>query len=166
MKITQITPTQKGGYDGRDGYVYTYDVTLDDGTTGEVGSKTPNKWQVGDEVVVTNKRENQYGTRLSISKPNAGGGGYSGGGRSNYNDPQRQEEINASWAMNNAIALGKKNPADVLKTAKALLDVRKELLEYMRSSTPQAQPPAPSEPPVQQQAVVEPPVEVETDLPF
>jgi len=165
MKITQITPTQKGGYDGRDGYVYTYDVTLDDGTTGEVGSKTPNKWQVGDEVVVTNKRETQYGVRLSISKPNAGGGSYSRGG-SDYNNPQRQEEINASWALNASIALGKKTPADVLATAKALLDVRKELLDHMRASQPSAQPPAPSEPPVQQQVVPEPSAEVETDLPF
>jgi hypothetical protein len=32
--------------------MYAYNVDLDDGTSGDVNCKSPNKWKVGDEVEV------------------------------------------------------------------------------------------------------------------
>jgi hypothetical protein len=82
--------------------MYKQEVTLDDGTTGEVSAKTQSKWKVGDEVVVT-RNQTQYGTRFSFSKPE-----YSGAQTSNYTasnqareafDNSKQHRIDACWAI-------------------------------------------------------------------
>lgn len=99
----KVTAVQENGtFTGKHGLMYKQEVTLDDGTTGEVSAKTQNKWKVGDEVVVT-RNQTQYGTRFSFSKPQ-----YSGEQTSNYTasnqareafDNNKQHRIDACWAI-------------------------------------------------------------------
>jgi len=100
----KVTAVQENGtFTGKHGLMYKQEVTLDDGTTGEVSAKTQNKWKVGDEVVVT-RNETQYGTRFSFSKPQYSQEGQS----SNYTasnqargafDESKQHRIDACWAI-------------------------------------------------------------------
>ena len=143
MKITAIEPTQKGGYTGNNGYVYTYVTTLDDGTIGEVGSKTPNKWNVGDEVEVLSKRDTDYGVRLSIGKPGASQYAGNATGSNRITDDQRQKEINVSWSINCAIELGRQTPDEIKATALNLLQLRSELKELAYGNKPEQQASAP-----------------------
>ena len=76
-----ITAVQNNGtYEGSYGTMYKQEVTLDDGSTGEVSAKTADKWKVGD-VVEVQRTETQYGTRFKFSIPQTGGqGGFKSGG--------------------------------------------------------------------------------------
>ena len=48
-KISRIEPANPPTWTGSHGTMYAFDVDLSDGTTGTVNSKTPNKWNVGDD---------------------------------------------------------------------------------------------------------------------
>lgn len=127
LKIQAITPT--GEWKGAHGKMFTSEVVLSDGTTGEVNSKTPDKWKVGDEVVVTSKSESNYGTKLRLSHPE------SNSGPRKY-DPDREHIIGAAWALNAAIALktGSEDAKGVaLETlALRLLKMRDSVVEQMK----------------------------------
>jgi hypothetical protein len=77
----------------RDGAtMYAFDAVLDDGTTGQVSSKSPDRWKVGDDVEYSSQ-SNFHGTKLTFSKP-----GYSGGSSRSYSDDDTKGII-ASWAV-------------------------------------------------------------------
>lgn len=139
MKIQSVTPTEKGGYTGQYGYMFTYNVTLDDGTSGEVSCKNENQWKVGDEVELTSKQENQFGTRLRLQKPQQ-----AGGFKSFANDPAKQARIDASWAITNAIAMGKTSTSDeIVAYANWLLKCRDAVVDGLNKPEPA---PAPANP--------------------
>ena len=71
MVQAQIESIQgKGEWKGEYGLLYQYEVTMNDGTVGEVNSKTnPPPYKVGDEVYYEVKSNNErWGKKLKVSK--------------------------------------------------------------------------------------------------
>jgi hypothetical protein len=125
----KITAVQNNGtYEGKFGLMYKQEITLDDGSVGEVSAKTENKWKVGDEVEVK-KTETQYGMRFQFSLPETSKG-YSGGYQK---DPEVQFRIEASWAITEAIQLGAKEHNELVSTALNLIDARNSVIENLKN---------------------------------
>lgn len=87
-KVTAAQPT--GQWEGNYGVMYTFDVTLSDGTTGSVNSKSPQlRFGIGEEV----EYEVSAPGKLKLNRPNPqGGGSYSnntGGARTSYSSGKR-----------------------------------------------------------------------------
>ena len=73
-KIKSIQPN--GTWESRNGTMFKFEIGLEDGTSGEVNSKTIDRWNVGDEVEYT-VTPGKYGDRLKLDKAgfaNKGGG--------------------------------------------------------------------------------------------
>ena len=70
MKITKINePTP---WEGQHGTMYEALLSFDDGTSGRVNMKSPDRWSIGDEIEVTDRQPNEkYGDKLKIQKPQA-----------------------------------------------------------------------------------------------
>ena len=131
-----ITAVQNNGtYEGSYGTMYKQEVTLDDGSTGEVSAKTADKWKVGD-VVEVQRTETQYGTRFKFSIPQTGGqGGFKSGGNF-QKDPETQLRIEASWAIGQAVAMGAKEHAELVKVGLTLVDARNALIQALKQAKP------------------------------
>ena len=110
IKTVQANGTYQSKFDNSTMYIF--DIELEDDSSGEVSAKTPDRWQIGDEVeyVMT---QGQYGNKLKLTKPNADFTG--GGGASYYNDPKKQERITNQWAVGRALELeiAANNPNDI-----------------------------------------------------
>jgi len=131
MRIKQVQPNGNVEIQGKN--FYKFEVTLDDGTSGEVLALTADRWKEGDEVEVTRK-ETQYGTKFKLSLPqsnNGGGGNYS----SRKEDPDTRYRIEASWAITNAVAMGAKNHNDLVSKGLALLDARNAIVASLKGET-------------------------------
>lgn len=128
MKITQFEDT--GDWTGKYGKMYTAQVTLDDGTTGEVNMKAPGSWAIGDEVEVLENRPGKYGSKLKLNKPGATGQYAPSAPRAN--NPEIQHRIDASWAIGQAVAIGVKDLDLVLSTAKQFVAMRNKLIEAIQ----------------------------------
>ena len=78
-RITGVQPTQRGGYQGRNGYIYTFDMAIDGPNgqiVGEIGSKSQQyPLTVGDEITVDVKQDGQYGNKFKSVNPKFQGGG-------------------------------------------------------------------------------------------
>lgn len=74
--IVQILPTERGGYQSQNGYVYTFDMTIrcqDGEFTGEIGSKAQMyPANLGDGIVVE-MAQSRYGLRFTKINPQQGG---------------------------------------------------------------------------------------------
>ena len=132
MVQAQIESIQgKGDWQGKFGTMYTFEISLNDGTVGEANSKTEQPpYKVGDEVWYEIKGENQYGKKLKISK----NGLQSFGGRKE--DPAIQKRIENSWAIQTAVQILGVKPDKVTlnayttaleETAEAMLKLRDTL---------------------------------------
>ena len=97
--VTAAQPT--GQWESNYGTLYTFNVTLSDGSTGEVNSKSPQlRFNIGDEV----EYESPKPGKLKLNKPNPNGGSYSnntGGARASYSggggkDYSKQHGLNAA----------------------------------------------------------------------
>jgi len=103
MSESKIKSIQANGtYEGAYGLMYKFEVTLEDGVTGEVSTKSESRWNEGDEVEYT-ATDTQWGKRLKLSKPGMDGGRPSGGG--NRQSPEVQKRIDGSWAVGQAIQM-------------------------------------------------------------
>ena len=93
IKIQSITP--QGTFDHNGKTFHKFDVILDNGMVGEVNAMTPDKWKVGDEVVVKDHQQTKWGPRLKLDKPGFQQGAPSakGGGSNDV------KGIVASWAV-------------------------------------------------------------------
>ena len=84
-RITGLQPTQRGGYNGRNGYIYTFDMTIDTPNgqiLGEIGSKSQNyPKNTGDEITVEVKQDGQYGNKFKAVNPQYGNQGQPQQGR-------------------------------------------------------------------------------------
>ena len=92
MTQAQITSIQgKGEWKGEYGLLYQYEVTLNDGTVGEVNSKTnPPPYKVGDEVWYEVKSNNErWGKKLKVTKNPPQQGGY----QPRKADPNKDKQI-------------------------------------------------------------------------
>jgi len=80
--VTAAQPT--GQWESSYGTLYTFSVTLSDGATGEVNSKSPTlRFNIGDEVEYEVPKQG----KLKLNKPNPMGGSYSnntGGAKASY----------------------------------------------------------------------------------
>ena len=92
-KIQSLTP--QGSFESNGKTYYKFDCILENGQIGEVNALSPDKWSVGDEVVVKEHQATKWGPRLKLDKPGFSGGGFSKQGGSN-NDVKG---IVASWAV-------------------------------------------------------------------
>lgn len=94
IKIQSVTP--QGTFEHNGKTFHKFDVILDNGMVGEVNAMTPDKWKVGDEVVVKDHQQTKWGPRLKLDKPGfqQGGGGAKGGGSN-----KDKKGIIASWAV-------------------------------------------------------------------
>ena len=97
-KIQNLTP--QGSFESNGKTFYKFDCILENGQIGEVNALSPDKWSVGDEVVVKEHQATKWGPRLKLDKP-----GFSGGftGKSGGNDDTTKGII-ASWAVGCAMA--------------------------------------------------------------
>ena len=91
----------QGTYQGQSGPVYKFEVELEDGTIGEVGAMTEDRWSEGDEVEYT-ATDTKWGPKLKLQKPGYTGGGSTGGYRK---DPETQKRIENSWALQTAVQI-------------------------------------------------------------
>ena len=93
IKIQSITP--QGTFEHNGKTFHKFDVILDNGMVGEVNAMTPDKWKVGDEVVVKEHQQTKWGPRLKLDKPGfqQGAGGAKGGSSNDV------KGIVASWAV-------------------------------------------------------------------
>lgn len=137
----KLTAVQNNGtYQGAYGLMYKQEVTLDDGTTGEVSAKTEGKWKVGDTVEVQ-RTETQYGTRFKFSIPqDQGAAPRSGGGLKK--DPETEHRIEASWAIGQAVAMGAKTHDKLVSQALALLDARNAVITALKGAKQEPKEPA------------------------
>lgn len=106
--VTASMPT--GQWESSYGTLYTFDVTLSDGTTGKVNSKAPQlRFAIGEEV----EYEVPKPGSLKLNKPNPNGGGYSnnGGGQKSYGggskDYSNQHALNAACTYLNGTKASK-----------------------------------------------------------
>ena len=96
-KILSIRPTQDGGYQGKNGYIYTFDMTvqLSNGpVTGEIGSKT-NQYPMGvGQDICVEVQNTEYGPKFKKVNPqyNNQGGGNQGGGHQQGNQQGGQQQ--------------------------------------------------------------------------
>ena len=93
IKIQSVTP--QGTFEHKGKTFHKFDVILDNGLVGEVNAMTPDKWKVGDEVVVKEHQQTKWGPRLKLDKPGFEQGGASTKG---YNEETAKGQI-ASWAV-------------------------------------------------------------------
>lgn len=74
--IVQVVPTQRGGYSSQNGYIYTFDMTIDcpDGQfTGEIGSKAQMYPKGNGEEITVEMTQGQYGPRFRAINPQYAG---------------------------------------------------------------------------------------------
>jgi len=138
-----ITAVQNNGtYDGAYGTMFKQEVTLDDGTTGEVSAKSEGKWKVGD-VVEVQRTETKFGTRFKFSIPQEGGARPNGSSGSSFKqDPETQFRIEASWAIGQAVTLLGKDIDMVsipghhklVTTALMLIDARDAVVKGLKTA--------------------------------
>lgn len=94
-KIQNLTP--QGTFDANGKTFYKFDCILENGMVGEVNAMTPDKWSIGDEVVVKEHLQTKWGPRLKLDRPGFTPGGASGGAR--QPDGDATKGIIASWAV-------------------------------------------------------------------
>lgn len=140
VKSSKIRTDQNGeqrSFQSQNGMLYYTEVELEDGTKGEVGSKTPGvKWNVGDTVqyTYTPNSNPKYLGKLKLEKPKDGsysGGGAGGGGSAEQKSSGRsfdQVGVEVGHAITNAVALlsiGSK----VVPTSEAIREKAREILK-------------------------------------
>ena len=134
--ISQVTPAQQPTWTSNRGQLmYSFDVVLDDGHTGQVNAQSPDRWKVGDEVDYTSS-PGRYGNKLQFNKP---GYGPSSGGQTTATAaaPQKNDDttkgIIASWAVECAMAACAVDPRaqdydqEVMRLARLALAARATL---------------------------------------
>jgi hypothetical protein len=129
MSNTVTAVQNNGTYEGSYGTMYKQEVTLDDGSTGEVSAKTADKWKVGD-VVEVQRTETQYGTRFKFSIPQTGGKP----GGNFQKDPETQLRIEASWAIGQAIAAGERSHDKLVAIGLRFIDARNALIQALKDA--------------------------------
>ena len=127
-KISRIEPANPATWQGSHGLMYAFDVELDDGATGVVNAKSPDKWQVGAEVEYTSL-STHHGTKLKLDKPGFNGlpKPFAGGAGNNDNT----KGIIASWAVGVAMQVCDTSAPNydqqVMQYARLALEARRQI---------------------------------------
>ncbi len=113
-----------GTWEGQYGMMYSFNIRLEDGTEGEVNSKSETPpYGVGDDVWYEVKQETAFGKKLKVSTQDPAQrptGGFAGGGRKKE-DPALQKRIENSWAIQTAIQVMGPKPDEVTFSAYSLV---------------------------------------------
>lgn len=128
-------------WQGSHGKMYSIEITLENGKTGKVNAKTPDRWKIGDEIIILEEKDSMHGLKWKFDKPGYDGQGSKGGSR---NDPDRQITIDASWAISKALEAGFRGEAEIIEGAKTALRMRNELISQMKAKAAEES----SEPPI------------------
>lgn len=130
MDLAVIKSAQNNGtWEGAHGVMYVQEVQLEDGRVGNVNAKQPGRWSANDKVEVKEFKQTQYGNKMKlalaydVSAADIEKGTTSRAKTYEYNNLERQNQINASWAIGQAIAMGY-NDGDAIK------DAARKLLAY------------------------------------
>ena len=131
-KIAQIQPT--GNYNSQNGLMYTFEITLDDGQTGQVSAKSQDRWKVGDEVEAE-VTQSQWGPKMKLSKAGYGGSPGSNRGSGNWS-PEKELRISFLSALGSAAtfysqreATPEQVAATALEWANAAMEIGKEKVQ-------------------------------------
>ena len=144
--VTAAQPT--GQWESSYGTLYTFNVTLSDGASGEVNSKSPQlRFNIGDEV----EYETPKPGKLKLNKPNPNGGSYSnntGGARASYSggskDYTKRDGLNAACTFLNGTGATKEqivHLADYFATW-----LKGSAAPQVQQAAPQESAPAPAAP--------------------
>ena len=139
MDIGVIKSAQNNGtWESANGTMYVQEIELEDGRTGQVNAKKPGRWQAGDKVEVKQATPSQYGTRfklglaLNVSAADVDKGTTSRAASWKFPD-DRQNQINASWAIGQAIAMGYNDGEAILDHSRKLLSYRETLIKELEA---------------------------------
>ena len=148
--VTAAQPT--GQWEGQYGILYTFDVTLSDGTAGSVNSKSPQfRFNIGDEV----EYEVPGPGKLKVNRPNPMGntfGNNSGGASTSYSsnrkDYSKQHALQAACTFLNGSKATKEQIVALstyfAKWLKESAAPQVQQASHPESSLPLVPPPAPA----------------------
>ncbi|KKK92302.1 hypothetical protein LCGC14_2704300 [marine sediment metagenome] len=112
-KIVSVQPTADGGYNGTNGWINTFTMTIQGPNaqvTGEIGSKSsPYPLTAGQEITVT-AEQTQYGLKFKKINPQYSGRGQHGGGQAN---PEKEERIMRGNALNAVMSAANIMPDEI-----------------------------------------------------
>jgi len=140
--ISQVQPN--GTLQLQSGEFFKFNVTLASGETGEVLTKTADRWKVGDEVDFE-LQQTQYGNKLKLRKPEfqQSGQSYSkpsGGGMT----PDKERRITFLSCLSSASSLyaqSSKTPEEVIATALQFTNAAFSLSDYVKGQDTPDKPP-------------------------
>lgn len=112
-KISNIALPERPTYEYNGETYHARIVTLENGESGQVSSKTPDRWKVGDEVEYTIKA-GQYGNKMSLKKPDSS--------RYGGNESSKYPSFAVAYAKDLVVA-GKVELKDLEPTAKRIMDI-------------------------------------------
>lgn len=120
-------------WQGKDGVMFSADIELESGKSGQVNMKTPDRWKEGDEVTITREVPSKYGLKMSLSKADYQTGGTTPTPYSGRKDDV-QHKIDGSWAISQAIQLAlcnseKLDNDKLFEWAKTILKMRNKIVE-------------------------------------
>lgn len=143
-KLTITAIEAKGTWQSQYGTMYESWVTLSDGRSGMVNSKSADVWKVGDAIEIKEATPGKYGLKLKIGKWQE-----MTTAPTNRNSEEIQTRIDASWAIGQAVAMGAHNdsPEDFMKKARWLLAMRDYLIKVIKTTNDDQKP---AEQPTQQ----------------
>lgn len=134
MKTGKIESLQPNGtWEGNHGLMYKSEVVLDNGESGEVSAKTPDRWNVGDEVQYT-VTQTKNGNKFSFNKL----GFVSQSNPVQSGAPvvsERDDRIGRQWAINTSLnylqlittSAGQITPNTIASYARVLIEMRDSL---------------------------------------
>jgi hypothetical protein len=127
---------------------YQIEITLEDGRSGNVTAKSPDRWKEGDVVVIKRESQNKYGYQWSLDKPMQArpqpNTSFLQAPRSGQNASDRTDIIEASWAIHMAILHSQQtdskvpvSPNDLPEYALRLLQARDKLVKLVKEQQPE-----------------------------
>ena len=140
MDIAVIKSAQNNGsWNGSNGIMYVQEIELEDGRVGQVNAKKPGRWMVGDKVEVKGYQQTHRGNKMQLGLAinvttqdvRQGETGQAQGFR--FPD-DRQEQINASWAIGQAIAMGYNDGEAIKDAARKLLVYRETIIAELKAN--------------------------------
>ncbi len=173
--IVQVTPTQRGGYNSQNGYIYTFDMTIDcpDGQfTGEIGSKSQSYPKGNGQEITVFMSQGDYGPRFKAVNPQYAGeqGGQQrppqGNGPPNKGrDYDKENRGKCRFGFYQACIGRGCNPVEMVKD-KAMIDAIEILIGWSMSGPRPAPQPATGGGPNPDYVGDEPPPPVDEDIPY
>lgn len=134
-KITNIAPTVEGGYESQNGWINTFDMTIqgqNKTATGEIGSKSDTYPIPVGSMITVDMTTNQYGVKFKKVQQGQGGGQRnqgSGRGQSQGRDFNKENSGKCRFGFYQALLQAGANPFEMAEDAN-LLKVIETLVSF------------------------------------